>query len=178
MGDWTDEPEETSAQPPPPKKRLRLSQLARPLRDTTNLRFAEPVTTVVLKNTCSNEHRSCYCSLEQAFSSTIWTVKNFESLARSRPFYRCGSVWPVDQPWRRFGVQVVMPFRAQNTKNGRDILPCSNCIYIPQFLHSYSTCQTVLCKLWAIFGNCIVPNKNTAWTMQQCCTPFHCDPVH
>ena len=25
MGDWTDEPEETSVQPPPPKKRLRLS---------------------------------------------------------------------------------------------------------------------------------------------------------
>ena len=44
MGDWTDEPEETSVQPPPPKNRLRLSlgKEARTLRDTTNLCFAEP----------------------------------------------------------------------------------------------------------------------------------------
>ena len=45
LGDWTEEPEETSVQPPPPKKRLRLSlgKEARTLRDTTNLRLAEPV---------------------------------------------------------------------------------------------------------------------------------------
>ena len=44
MGDWTDEPEETSVQPPPPKNRLHLSlgKEARPLRDTTNLCFDEP----------------------------------------------------------------------------------------------------------------------------------------
>ena len=52
MGDWTDEQEEMSIQPPPPKKSLRLSlgKEARPLRDTTNLRFAEPASTAELEN--------------------------------------------------------------------------------------------------------------------------------
>ncbi|CAI8016566.1 hypothetical protein GBAR_LOCUS10156 [Geodia barretti] len=49
MGDWTDEPEEMSVQPPPPRLRLSLGKEARPLRDTTNLRFAEPVSTAELK---------------------------------------------------------------------------------------------------------------------------------
>ena len=52
MGDWTDEQEEKLVQPPPPKKRLCLSlgKEARPLRDTTNLSFAEPVSTAELEN--------------------------------------------------------------------------------------------------------------------------------
>ena len=52
MGDGRDEPEETSVQSPPPKKRLRLSlgKETRPLRDTTKLRFAEPVSTAELEN--------------------------------------------------------------------------------------------------------------------------------
>ena len=70
MGDWTDEPEEMSVQPPPPRLRLSLGKEARPLRDTTNLRFAEPVSTAELKRSqrgYSNEHRSCYSMCCQEF---------------------------------------------------------------------------------------------------------------
>ena len=49
LGHWAEEPEETSVQPPPPKKRLRLSlgKEARPLREHHK---SEPVSTAELEN--------------------------------------------------------------------------------------------------------------------------------
>ena len=80
MGDWTDEPEETSVQPPPPKKRLRLSLgKEAPLRETTNRRFAGPVSTGELENAAKGVVPA------NTAASTQWAVKNFESWARSRP---------------------------------------------------------------------------------------------
>ena len=65
MGDWTDEPEETSVQPPSTKKWLHLSlgKEARPLRDTTNLRYAERAREYWgarerSQSGCSNEHHT------------------------------------------------------------------------------------------------------------------------
>ena len=65
MGDWTDEPEETSVQPPPPKKRLRLSWQG----SATSARHHKSPFCWAREywgarersqRGCSDEHRSCY----------------------------------------------------------------------------------------------------------------------
>ena len=121
MGDWTDEPEETSVQPPPPKKRLRLSLgKEAPLRETSNRRFAGPVSTGELENAAKGVVPA------NTAASTQWAVKNFESWARSRPSSSTDAV-PSDLLMSHDADLVSkMPFRARNTKNGRDTLPSRN----------------------------------------------------